>query len=700
MTPPPSVSFPALGSTAFVAVAEPDRLGAARGAVERVVAAFDDACSRFRPDSELSRVNAEAGADVAASALLLEAVGAAVRAAELTDGDVDPTIGKALVALGYDRDFDELGDPPVARRSMSIAAVPGWRTIRIDRERATLRIPRGVALDLGATAKALAADRAAADASAAADCGVLVGLGGDFATAGEAPEGGWPVRVTDDHRADVEAPGQWIWLRTGGPRHLEHDRPPLAGGAQRAAPPRRSRHRHPRRHRVADSERHRGLVPGREHRQHRRHHPGRAGRRVAVRPRAAEPARAGGRNGRARGRLAGGRRRPRHVPDGAGGGVRMTLPLASVGPSAYWYLARGTGVVSLLLLTASVVLGVMGSVRFAAAPRWPRFAVDTVHRDISLLVLAVLLVHIVTSVLDSFAPIKLTDAIIPLASSYRPLWMGLGALAFDLLIALALTSMLRRRIGYRTWRWVHWLAYVSWPVAVLHGLGTGSDVKSLWLLALTVACVVAVLAAVLARVAKTENESDGRRGVAIGLAIAVPVGLAVFTLAGPLQSGWARRAGTPASVFAKLAPSAATVAARGSAPQSSAATSTPAPKGTLKLPFEAHITGTVTQRQAPGGALVDLALRFSGGARGRLRVRLAGTPAGGGGLSMTGSQVDLLADGLPDVLQGRIVELQGQQFEARVSGGGSDLDLRADLSIDQGSGSVTGSLLARRVGTG
>src|SRR5947209_14717532 len=125
----------------------------------------------------------------------------------------------------------------------------------------------------------------------------------------------------------------------------------------------------------------------------------------------------------------------------------MTPVLAAAGPSAYWYLARGTGVVSLLLLTAIVVLGVMGPLR-VAGPRWPRFAVDSLHRDLSLLVMAVLVIHIITSVLDSFAPIKLLDAVIPLTSRYRPLWIGFGALSFDLLLALTITSLVRRRLGY------------------------------------------------------------------------------------------------------------------------------------------------------------------------------------------------------------------------------------------------------------
>jgi sulfoxide reductase heme-binding subunit YedZ len=370
--------------------------------------------------------------------------------------------------------------------------------------------------------------------------------------------------------------------------------------------------------------------------------------------------------------------------------------LAAAGPSAYWYLARGTGAVSLVLLTASVVLGVMGSVRFALAPRWPRFAIDTIHRDVSLLVLAVLVVHIVTSVLDSFAPITLTQAVIPFIGTYRPLWLGFGALSFDLLVALALTSILRRRIGYRVWRGIHWLAYASWPVAVLHGLGTGSDTKVWWMLALTVGCVAAVAVAVLIRIARTETEPDGRRGALTALTIATPVGLALFTLAGPLQHGWAARAGTPASLLAKFRPAAARTA---SAAAAGAANNSPAAnpaKLTLKVPFQAQISGNVSQTEATGGALVDLALKLSGGARGKLRIRLAGTPIDGGGLSMTGSQVDLLASGLPSVMEGRIVSLEGQQFVARVTGAGSALELHANLSIDQSSGAVTGTLSGTR----
>jgi methionine sulfoxide reductase heme-binding subunit len=372
----------------------------------------------------------------------------------------------------------------------------------------------------------------------------------------------------------------------------------------------------------------------------------------------------------------------------------MSGVLAAVGPSAYWYLARGTGVVTLVLLTASVVIGVLGSVRFVAAPRWPRFAIDTLHRDVSMLVLVLLAAHIITSVLDSFAPIRLVDAVIPFTSTYRPLWLGLGALSFDLLIALVVTSVVRRRLGYRAWRAIHWLAYASWPVAVFHGLGTGSDAKLWWMLALTAACVAAVLIAVWVRIGSVESQRPGIRAGAIAAAIVTPIALAIFTLAGPLQKGWAARAGTPATLLgSSISRTSATVQPTASAP------SPASPRSRLKVPFTARLSGTAKQTEEPGGAIIDLAMRLSGGAKGKLRVRIAGAPLDGGGLSMTGSQVDLLANGAGSVLAGQITSLQGNEFLARIAdGAGSQFNIQAIVNIDSQTGTVTGSLSARQGG--
>lgn len=368
----------------------------------------------------------------------------------------------------------------------------------------------------------------------------------------------------------------------------------------------------------------------------------------------------------------------------------MTLPLAAAGPSAYWYLARATGVVSLVLLTASVVLGVLGPLR-VSAPRWPRFAIDSLHRDISLLVIAVLAVHIITSVLDSFTSISLVNSVIPFTGSYRPLWLGFGAFSFDLLIALAVTSLVRRRLGYRAWRAIHWLAYVSWPVAVLHGLGTGSDTKAWWSLLITVVCVVAVSAAVWVRVQQAGAVREDVRMPALAATVVVPVAIAAFTLLGPLQKGWAKKAGTPTTL---LASSSVTSVAR-SVP-ARPGSSTP-PPSRIRLPFSASLSGTVSQATAPGGAIVDLSFRVSGGARGRLRVRLAGAPIQGGGLSLTGSQVVLVTTGMSSAMEGRITSLVGQRFDARLSNASRQtMDLHVNLNVNSGNGTATGTLSATK----
>jgi methionine sulfoxide reductase heme-binding subunit len=240
----------------------------------------------------------------------------------------------------------------------------------------------------------------------------------------------------------------------------------------------------------------------------------------------------------------------------------MSLSLAASGPSVYWYLTRSTGAVALVLLTLAIVLGVLDVRRFST-PRWPRFLVDSLHRNVSLLAMVFLMLHILTSVLDSFAPISLVDAVIPFAGSYRPFWLGLGAISFDLLLAVTITSLLRKRMGYASWRAIHWLTYASWPIALVHGLGTGSDVKSTWLLVLSLACLVVLLGAVLARVLAGWPENVGRRGAALAGAAAFSLFLVLWLPGGPLGAEWARRSGTPSSLLGHSnSASASTVAKR------------------------------------------------------------------------------------------------------------------------------------------
>jgi len=151
--------------------------------------------------------------------------------------------------------------------------------------------------------------------------------------------------------------------------------------------------------------------------------------------------------------------------------------------------------VSLLLLTGIMVLGLLARMRFAT-DRWPRFLSAAVHRDLALMTLVFLGLHIVTAVVDPFTHLGLVAATVPFGSYYRTFWLGLGTISFELMLAIIVTSLLRPRIGARLWRGIHWLAYAAWPLAVFHGFGTGTDAFSLWLLAITVVCVTAVAVAV------------------------------------------------------------------------------------------------------------------------------------------------------------------------------------------------------------
>ena len=237
---PAAADWLALGTQVWLLVTDPAQLADGRALLEADLDAVDRACSRFRPDSELMRLGAVAGpagpaggslagsgpAEVSpagvrtaeVSPLLAEAIAVALRAARLTDGDVDPTVADAMSALGYDRDFALLPDagPPVR---LTVRAVPGWRQVGFDERSRQLTLPSGVHLDLGATAKAWAADRSAGRLAGVLGCGVLVGLGGDIAVAGPPPEGGWRIRVQDvtGRPEDLpDGPAAVVAIREGG----------------------------------------------------------------------------------------------------------------------------------------------------------------------------------------------------------------------------------------------------------------------------------------------------------------------------------------------------------------------------------------------------------------------------------------------------------------------------------------------------
>jgi len=209
-----SASWRALGTGVQVVVTDAGRLDAARAMLEADLAAVDLACSRFRPDSEIVALDRHMtggpggtwARPVEVSPLLADAIAVALRAARLTDGDVDPTVGAAMNAVGYDRDFSlvQLEGPAV---KLTVRAIPGWRHVEFDQAARLVRVPPGVRLDLGATAKAWAADRSTARIAAGLGCGVLVSLGGDIAVSGEPPPGGWRIRVQDISGSPGDPPG-------------------------------------------------------------------------------------------------------------------------------------------------------------------------------------------------------------------------------------------------------------------------------------------------------------------------------------------------------------------------------------------------------------------------------------------------------------------------------------------------------------
>lgn len=365
--------------------------------------------------------------------------------------------------------------------------------------------------------------------------------------------------------------------------------------------------------------------------------------------------------------------------------------IAVASPSPFWFLTRGTGVISLLLLTLTAALGI-ANVRRTQIGEMPRFVLESIHRNAALLAVSFVGVHIVTTLLDGFAPITVVDTVVPLTSAYRPVWLGLGAVAFDLLLAVIITSLLRRRLGYGAWKTTHWLAYASWPVALVHGLGTGSDAKTHWMLVVSAGCLAVMLAAVVVRVSDGWPEHLATRVSALGAAALVPLGLLVWLPSGPLGAGWAKRAGTPASVLAK---------ARSAGPATASSHTTtigPATSGAASggaRAFTAQAAGRVRQSQTSRGqVLVAISLHLQGQSLSQFVIRLRGRPIAGGGVEMTSSRVTLGPASNPDQYRGQVTALQGSDVAASVAAGGSRLSLVARLQISPGPGTATGVVSA------
>jgi sulfoxide reductase heme-binding subunit YedZ len=343
----------------------------------------------------------------------------------------------------------------------------------------------------------------------------------------------------------------------------------------------------------------------------------------------------------------------------------MTVALASPSSaSTLWYLTRGTGTVALVLLTVVFVLGILAR-GGRSLPACPRFVTPAFHRNLSLLTVVVLAVHIITAVADPYAPIRLLDAVVPFVSAYRPIWLGLGALAFDILIALIVTSLLRLRLGHRAWRAVHWAAYASWPVAVAHGLGSGTDVTSGWLLILTIVAAGTVLCAVLWRIVKLGSIDGRRRRIAVAFTVAVPVLLAGFAMIGPLAPHWASRSGTPTAQLST---------------GQTATTVTAASRVGVTLPRGRATFSGRSQLRGHGHDTVVFAGHLYGRPNGRLSITLRGRPAASGGIDLAAGSVRYTQ--ATATYAGPVTTLRGSEVGARLAGPAGQVQMTANLTVN------------------
>jgi sulfoxide reductase heme-binding subunit YedZ len=389
--------------------------------------------------------------------------------------------------------------------------------------------------------------------------------------------------------------------------------------------------------------------------------------------------------------------------------------VTAVSSHILWYTTRATGVVALVLLSATVVLGVVTSVRFATY-RWPRFALQDLHKRLSLLSVAFVFLHVVTTVSDSYAPIGWISAVVPFTSPYRRIWLGLGTLAVDLLLAVTVSSLLRNRISARSWRALHWLAYASWPVALVHGLGTGTDAHLGWMMLLTIVCVGAVLASVFWRLAAGWPYRAGERLV-LGVASVVAVaGVAAWAGSGPLEPGWAARAGTPSSLLSHSGsgstapastPAAAAKPVAASTPPTSAPNSSggppasPASSSSLPPPpYQVALSGSLTASTVESGLeQVQIRATTQGAPAGVLGVVILGTPDGEGGVVMRQGTASFGPPAVPDMYTGSVVGLDGTRISLLVhDAAGATVDLRLDLVIS--GNEVSGRLTARTSNVG
>ncbi|HVC23407.1 MAG TPA: hypothetical protein VNH82_08300 [Candidatus Dormibacteraeota bacterium] len=362
----------------------------------------------------------------------------------------------------------------------------------------------------------------------------------------------------------------------------------------------------------------------------------------------------------------------------------MSLAVAATGPSALWYLTRGSGLILLVILTASVAMGILHKSGWTPSG-WPRFVMGDLHRNLALLGAALLVVHIITAELDPFAPVGWLAVLLPFLSSYRPVWLGLGTLSVDLLIAVVTTSLLRSHLSLQMWRLVHWFTYLAWPFAFLHSLGTGTDTRLGWAFLLDLLCLAVVVGVTLYRVWRLSAVTRLLKWSTVGVAGGAVLALTVFAAVGPLQAGWARSAGTPLSLLAKSGGSGASSAA-------------PSQSGQLAH-FAGTFSGTLVPQQTGAATSIAISGTVRGAPGGTLTVTITGDPLPSGGFNVASGTATFRSASTGRTYRGQLAALSGDAMTFSLDeGDGQSVGLQLNLQ-EANQGPVSGTVVVGGVKT-
>ena len=434
--------------------------------VHALFAGWEARLSRFRADSDLSRLNASAGRPIETRDPLTHVLRRALRAAAATGGVFDPTLGRDLRDAGYARSFQQLGAASEYRAPGD--RISSWRDVRIG-ALGVVSVPFDLSIDLGGIAKGMAVDAALDALQAEGVDYALVSAGGDLAVRGTLPDGRpWPISISLAQR-DVT-----VTLAGGAIADLQHPEAELADQRGTDAPSDRPAHPPAVGERTCARHRSRPDLRGR-----------RGGREDGTDPRpggrpavsgAPPPGRRALHAGRVayRGRLAG--------PEGAG---RMSTT------SVAWYTVRASGYTALVLLTLSMLLGLVMSLRIRS-PHWPRFLTNDLHAFVTLVSLVFIAIHVATTIVDPYIHFGLKGALVPFETGYRSIGMALGIVGTYLMLAVWISSQLQKWIGWRTWRALHYAVFAVYVMAVLHTVLAGEDGGTAWGRWITVGSVALV----------------------------------------------------------------------------------------------------------------------------------------------------------------------------------------------------------------